>query len=72
MPFLGPYADVGGGNQAIRRNPGESDVIDAACPFGSVAFGRVAEPEEVADVVVFLCGSGADCVTGSGLIVDGG
>ena len=67
LPFLGPYADVGRGNQAIRRNPGESDVIEAARPFG-----RIAEPEEVADVVVFLCGSGASYVTGTGLIVDAG
>ncbi len=53
--------------EEIRRNPDVSDVIEAACPFG-----RVAEPEGIADVVVFLCGCGAGCVTGSGLIVDAG
>ena len=51
----------------IRRNPAVPDAIKAACPFG-----RVAEPEEVADVITFLCSPGASYVTGTGLIVDAG
>ena len=38
----------------------------------SIPFGRLGEPEEVADVVLFLAGSGARWVTGQTLIVDGG
>ena len=34
--------------------------------------GRVAEPEEVASVVVFLCMSAASFVTGQCIVVDGG
>lgn len=34
--------------------------------------GRVAQPEEVADVIVFLVGEGARFMTGAGMVVDGG
>jgi NAD(P)-dependent dehydrogenase (short-subunit alcohol dehydrogenase family) len=34
--------------------------------------GRVGEPEEVASVILFLCGDGASFVTGADLPVDGG
>jgi NAD(P)-dependent dehydrogenase (short-subunit alcohol dehydrogenase family) len=33
---------------------------------------RVGEPEEVAQAILFLCGSGASFVTGTDLLVDGG
>ena len=33
---------------------------------------RMAEPEEVADLVVYLCGEGASANTGAALRVDGG
>ncbi len=36
------------------------------------ALGRIGEPREVADVVVFLCSDGASYVTGTDLLVDGG
>ena len=54
-------------DEEIRLNPPVADAINAACPLG-----RVAEPEEVADVIVFLCSPGASYVTGTGLIVDAG
>lgn len=53
--------------EEIRLNPSVPDAIKSACPFG-----RVAEPEEVADVIVFLCSPAASYVTGTGLIVDAG
>ena len=53
--------------EEIRLNPSVPDTIKAACPFG-----RIAEPEEVADVIVFLCSPGASYVTGTGLIIDAG
>lgn len=53
--------------EEIRLNPSVPDAIKAACPFG-----RVAEPEEVADVIVFLSSAGASYVTGTGLIIDAG
>lgn len=53
--------------EEIRRYLGVSDVIKATCPLG-----RVAEPEEVVDVVLIVCGSGNGCVSGTGLIVDAG
>lgn len=37
------------------------------CPLG-----RAAELEEVAGVILFLCGSGANYVTGTGLVIDAG
>ena len=33
---------------------------------------RIAEPQEVADVIVFLCSSGASYVNGAAWMVDGG
>lgn len=36
------------------------------------ALGRVARPEEIASVVVFLAGPGASFMTGAGVVVDGG
>ncbi len=40
--------------------------------LGSIPFGRLGEPEEVADVVLFLAGQGARWVTGQTIVVDGG
>jgi len=37
-----------------------------------IAFGRFGTPEEVADVVVFLCSERASWVTGASITVDGG
>jgi NAD(P)-dependent dehydrogenase (short-subunit alcohol dehydrogenase family) len=36
------------------------------------AMGRLAEPEEIADAVVYLCSSRASFITGHDLVVDGG
>src|SRR5680860_120206 len=34
--------------------------------------GRIGQPREIADVVVFLCSKGASFMTGSQIVVDGG
>jgi len=38
----------------------------------TVPLGRIAEPEEIAAAVVWLCSSGASYITGSVLVADGG
>lgn len=38
----------------------------------SVPLGRIAEPEDIADIVVFLCGDGSRWLTGQILAADGG
>ena len=43
----------------------------AACAAGT-PMGRIAEPEEVADAVLFLASDGARFITGTSLMVDGG
>ncbi len=44
----------------------------AAAVAATVPMGRVAEPEEVGDAVVFLCSPLAGFVTGAQLVVNGG
>jgi NAD(P)-dependent dehydrogenase (short-subunit alcohol dehydrogenase family) len=39
---------------------------------GANALGRIGDPQEVADVVVFLCSAAASYVTGEDVVVDGG
>jgi NAD(P)-dependent dehydrogenase (short-subunit alcohol dehydrogenase family) len=47
--------------------PGARARVEAAVPLG-----RIAEPEEVADTVTFLCSDLSRFVTGTVLVVDGG
>jgi NAD(P)-dependent dehydrogenase (short-subunit alcohol dehydrogenase family) len=46
---------------------GLAKFIEAAVPVG-----RIATPEEVADVAIFLCSPRSSYMTGSSLLVDGG
>lgn len=48
----------------------EAEVIKTHRP--SLLIKRMAEPEEVANLVVYLCGEGASATTGAALRVDGG
>ena len=51
----------------LERLPGMSEWLIEKTPLA-----RIAEPEEIADVVVFLCSGLARFVTGQNLVADGG
>ncbi|MDG2272391.1 MAG: SDR family oxidoreductase, partial [Halioglobus sp.] len=42
------------------------------CALNAHAMGRLAEPQEIADAVVYLCSDRASFITGHDLVVDGG
>jgi 3-oxoacyl-[acyl-carrier protein] reductase len=46
------------------------EVVDRA--EKSSVLGRIAEPEDVAKVITFLCSDGARHITGQTIVVDGG
>lgn len=52
---------------AVAGNPALQTLMDKAVPMG-----RIAQVDEIADVVMFLCSDQASYVTGSSWIVDGG
>ena len=51
---------------------GETDADRAARVAGSIPLGRVADPGEVAEAVMWLASDQASYVTGHDLMVDGG
>ena len=53
--------------RAMAENPDLAAAIESMHPIG-----RVGQPREIADVVVFLCSEGASFMTGSQVVVDGG
>ncbi len=53
--------------RAMEDNPELAVQMESMHPIG-----RVGEPREVADVVVFLCSDGASFMTGSQVVIDGG
>jgi NAD(P)-dependent dehydrogenase (short-subunit alcohol dehydrogenase family) len=57
--------------QKIGRNP-EGAVAVEARYTGLIPMGRIARPEEAAEVAVWLCSDAASYVTGHSMIVDGG
>lgn len=64
---VGPGAVATPINQATMKNPELMQKLDSAIPLG-----RMAKPEEIASVVVFLAGPGASYMTASTLFADGG
>jgi 3alpha(or 20beta)-hydroxysteroid dehydrogenase len=52
--------------------PGDSRDAEVHSRFGGLPIGRMGEPEEVADAVMFLVSRQASYITGSELVVDGG
>lgn len=57
-------------DQQVDKETFERDFVKTMRP--SSLIGRFAESEEVANLVVFLCGEGSSAVTGASLRVDGG
>lgn len=64
---VGPGAVATPINLSTMNDPTLLQKLNAAIPLG-----RMAQPEEIAKVVAFLCGSGASYITGTTLFVDGG
>ena len=54
-------------HEAVRKNPSQLDKVKAWTPMH-----RLAEPEEIAGPIVFLCLPASSYVTGQVLGVDGG
>lgn len=53
--------------RAVEANPALQTLIEKSVPMG-----RIAEPDEIADVAMFLSSPRSSYVTGSDWIVDGG
>ncbi|WIG57846.1 MAG: Oxidoreductase, short-chain dehydrogenase/reductase family [Ktedonobacterales bacterium] len=64
---IGPGAVATPINAATLANPQEKDRLDAAIPLG-----RVAQPKEIADLVIWLASDQASYVTSATYFVDGG
>jgi glucose 1-dehydrogenase len=64
---VGPGAVATPINLSTMQNPTLLAVLNKAIPLG-----RMAQPEEIANVVVFLAGDGASYVTATTIFADGG
>lgn len=64
---VGPGAVETPINEVLEKNPALLAKLDAAIPLG-----RIATPEEIAAVVVFLAGDGARYITATTIFADGG
>ncbi len=59
--------NTGGMQSYLKNMPEMKDKV-----MGVHAMGRLAEPEEIADAVIYLCSEQASYITGHDLVVDGG
>ncbi|WP_353643303.1 glucose 1-dehydrogenase [Mesorhizobium sp. WSM2239] len=64
---VGPGAVETPINTATMNNPAQLQKLNAAIPIG-----RMADPAEIANVVVFLAGDGASYLTATTIFADGG
>ncbi len=64
---VGPGAVATPINASTMADPAQMKKLDAAIPLG-----RLAQPEEIAAVVVFLAGDGGGYMTATTVFVDGG
>jgi glucose 1-dehydrogenase len=64
---VGPGAVATPINRSTMDDPEKMKTLDAAIPIG-----RMAEPEEIGNVVAFLAGDGASYLTATTVFVDGG
>ena len=64
---VGPGAVATPINASTIDNPGKMKVLDNAIPLG-----RMAQPEEIGEVVAFLAGTESRYVNGATIFVDGG
>lgn len=64
---VGPGAVATPINFSIMKNPALTKELDVAIPLG-----RMANPDEIANVVAFLAGPGASYLTSTTVFVDGG
>lgn len=53
--------------EPLLKNPAMKAHLDAMCPIG-----RMGQPEDIAEAVLFLCSSKAGFITGQELVIDGG
>ena len=64
---VGPGAVATPINTSTMNDPAKMKILDAAIPLG-----RMAQPEEIGDVVAFLAGDGASYLTATTVFADGG
>ena len=64
---VGPGAVATPINQSTMADPARLAKLDAAIPLG-----RIAKPEEIANVILFLAGDGASYLTATTIFADGG
>jgi glucose 1-dehydrogenase len=64
---VGPGAVATPINQSTMANPAQLAKLDGAIPLG-----RMAKPEEIANIIVFLAGDGASYLTATTIFADGG